>query len=125
MSTRLGDERIIWSSKQGDGVKRSWTRTTGSRAYDRESLLVQMRNTKTNALIATSADSPAEGVLSIDLELCDFTGPDEITFGFEIPPIGAPYSPDYVIEAQCEVDDVLTTFFSHAWEIRRQYTVPT
>lgn len=123
MGRELDDERFVWSSPQGDGVVRSWTQSAASRTYDIASLLVQMRNTKTNALIASSkVAEQTGGVLAFDTSTCDFTGPT-LTFGFKLPRMNVPVSIDYVIEAECEVDGVLTTFFSHAWEIRKQYAV--
>lgn len=118
--------RLVFSSKQGDDIVRSWTRATVGRVFDDSDLLVQWRNTQTGALLATSEDDPAEGVLSIDLSTCDFSDPDAYVFGFKITGTDSvDVTPLTVIEAQCTIDDALTTFFSEPWEITKQWAVST
>lgn len=125
-------QRLGFSSVQGDDIVRSWTRSVAGRTFNAATLLVQMRNTETNALVATSEDSPPDGALAIDTSVCDFTDPDAYVFGFKIEGTdGIAASHDYVIEAQCETDHDdgqgarIETFFSEAWEIRQQWAVPS
>ena len=122
----LDAETAAWSGVQGDGWYRSWTRSTTGRTFSATNLLVQLRNTATGALVASSeASEQTGGVVAIDVSDTDFSTPSAYVFAFEITDTAdIPVGTDYQIEAQCDVDGRLTTFFSHSWECRKQWADP-
>ena len=126
--TTLDAERAAHSGRQGDVWSRSWSRTGETRSFDLPSLVVQMWSVSDGVkvtLIASSVTGEQIGdVVAIDTSVCDFTGP-AVTFGFKITATDEiPASRDYIIEAQCEIDGDLTTFFAAFWwECISQYAV--
>lgn len=122
----LDAETAAWSGVQGDGWYRSFTRATTGRTYSATNLLVQLRNTATGALVASSdGDEQTGGVVAIDTTGTDFSTPSSYVFAFTITDTaGIDVGTDYRIEAQCNVDGLLTTFFSHSWECRKQWADP-
>lgn len=121
----LDAETAAWSGVQGDGWARSWARSTTGRTYSEASLLVQLRNTLTGALIASSDPDEVDGdVVEIDTSDTDFSDPEAYVFAFKITDTASiPVGTDYQIEAQCDVDGLVTTFLSHSWECRKQWAV--
>lgn len=120
----LDDETAAWSGAQGDVWYRSFSRdSAATRVYDEATLLVQMRNKTTGALVASSKVSEQTGgVVAIDVTDTDFSSVSSYVFAFKITATSSiTVSTDYVIEAQCEIDGDLTTFFSHDWECRKQW----
>lgn len=122
----LDAETAAWSGVQGDVWELVAERATVGRTYDDAFLLVQMRNKTTGALIASSdAGEQVGDVVAINVDDTDFTDPDAYVFAFKITETdGIPVSTDYVIEAQCEVNGDMKTFFSHDWECRKQWAYP-
>ena len=118
----LDAERATWSGRQGDDWHQSWTLAATDRTYDGSTLLIQLRNTATGAVIAANETNP-EGVLDIDQTGTDLSSPP-LTFAWTIRDTDSiPVGTDYVIEAQCEIDGYVTTFFSHQWEVVTQWAV--
>jgi len=126
----LDAERAAHSGRQGDDWARSWSRATETRTFDLPSLVVQMWTVVDGVkgtLIASSVVAEQTGdVVAIDTTDCDFTGP-AVTFAWKIAAADtetiAPGT-GYVIEAQCEIDGDVTTFFpAFWWECISQFAV--
>lgn len=117
-----------WSSRQGDGISRSWTRETSGREFDGSTLLVQMRTTD-GTLIASNEDPTPDDAVAIDTSDSDFTDTDAYVFAFTITDTDdiEPSTDNlkYMIEAQCEIDGIVTTFFSREWTILPQFAIPS
>lgn len=116
----------VWAWKQGDVWWQHWTLATTTRTYDASTLLVQIRDA-TGALIATSESSPPSPVKSITTTGTDFTSTPKV-FHWELASTSdLPIADNgYLIEAQCNVDGRLTTFFpAHPLTCLAQTAVPS
>lgn len=111
------------TGRQGDVWWQSWTRTVGSSSYDIATLLVQIR-TDDGVLVASSPDPGIGDAVTIDVSASDFTGPP-LVFAWETTSSTADVDPTlaYVLEAQCEIDGRLTTFYHHEWVVLPEYAI--
>lgn len=118
----LDAETAAWSGVQGDVWRQVWGTTDDAGEYDEASLLVQLRNRSTGALMATNETPLPDDTVAIDTSDTDFTDSANLTFVWQIDDTAdIPVSTGYVIEAECEIDGRATTFFSHSWECRKQW----
>lgn len=122
----VSGDRAVWSAKQGDTWKRSWTCAEPERTYDFTTLLVQLRNERTGALVATNEPDPADGVWAIDTngsaDNANTAGPVTLALSIDIPD-GADFTAKYILEAQAAIDAATQTFLEHPFEVRRQWAV--
>ena len=121
-------EQRHWTFTQGDEWHRSWARTSGDRAYDNASLLMQIRAgaTKADALVASSDPGDVAGsVVAIDVSATDLEA-DPPLFDWVVADT-SDIDPDAVLwfQAECEVDGHLTTFLTHRMWVEAEIAAPT
>jgi hypothetical protein len=118
-------EAAEWSDTRGEDWEREWTRTTGSSTYDNASLLIQLRDGRTEDAVLVATSVTAEGVTAnisttgTDLEaatpVLKWSIPKAVTATIE--------PGDYWIEAQCEVNGLLKVIMRHKWTVRARVAV--
>lgn len=117
--------RIENTGRQGDVWGQSWTRTVGTRTYNAGTLLVQIRTVEGTLVASSGAQGATAGIVQLVTTDTDFSG-DPIVFawssdGADTTAISA--DGQYVLEAECEIDGALTTFYSHPWIVLPQYAI--
>ena len=105
-------ERAVFTIRQGDDWSRTWTHTSGTATYS-GTLLVQIRAGTDSGAVLVASSETVDTEAPIDLTGTDLGAGTIAMAVVAADTVGLDPHGTFTIEAECEVDGLLTTILSH------------